>query len=274
MPPVAEQPYVLSWYSDWLTGSDVPISLRLFLDDHRVVDLYSGAIPQGAQHFVAAGDDLIAFLQAVLYFNLGRAGQPRFDGHKLGFAVAHHENTLKLFFWLLRSGRGGAFDGCLALLRFQIGFIADGERLDGNGHGIGPRAGRDFRGGRQSGPQVFRRILQRNGDFEILGFLTAGVALRGRQAAGTDDGVVADLRYIALKRLARNGVDGDVRRLPQFYVHDIGFIHLHFDGNDLLVGNGHQGASRRILNAHHHGLAFAYGQVRYHAVKGRGVSGL
>jgi ABC-type multidrug transport system fused ATPase/permease subunit len=71
-----------------------------------------------------AVSNLIAFFQAGFDFNLRRAGQPGFHRDKLGLAIAYHKNTLKLFFRLLAGGQSNVFDGALALVRRQIGFMS------------------------------------------------------------------------------------------------------------------------------------------------------
>ena len=58
---------------------------------------------------------------------------------------------------------------------------------------------------------------------------------------------------------------------PSLHVHDIGLVHLYFGGDDRHVGDRHQGAAGRVLDAHDHGLAFAHRKVGDDAVVGRGV---
>ncbi len=99
---------------------------------------------------------------------------------ELSLVVLDNKNALKIGIFLFAGGRGGRslvewFGGLL--LRFQVIFVAHGERLDGNGDRIVLHAGGDFGRGGESGTQVVRRIKQRNYDLEILGFLAAGDAL-------------------------------------------------------------------------------------------------
>ena len=61
---------------------------------------------------------------------------------------------------------------------------------------------------------------------------------------------------------------------PSLHVDDVGFVHLDFGGDDGHVGQSHERAARRILDADDDGLAFPHRQVRDHAVVGRGVGGL
>ena len=119
------------------------------------------------------------------------------------------------------------------------------------------------------GPDLVGRIVHGDHDFEILGFLAGNGALRGRHAGGAQDGGIADLGHVAFESLVGNGVDGDVRRLAQLDVDDIGFIHLHFGGDQRHIGDGHDDAALGILNAGHHGFAHAHGQVGHHAIERR-----
>ena len=77
-----------------------------------------------------------------------------------------------------------------------------------------------------------------------------------------------------MKTFVGNGVNGDFRGLSQFYIHDVGFIHPHFGGDDRKIGHRHQRAARRILNTHHYRLAFMHRQIGDRALEGRDVSGL
>src|ERR1700730_11928739 len=63
---------------------------------HGVVDLHGGGGTQGAERFVAAGNDDIAGLQTAGDFDVADAGDAGFDGNKHGFIAAHRENTLDL----------------------------------------------------------------------------------------------------------------------------------------------------------------------------------
>ena len=62
-------------------------------------------------------------------------------------------------------------------------------------------------------------------------------------------------------------VDGDVGRLVELDVDDIGLIHLDFGGDQRHVGDGHDEACGRVLNARHHGFADAHRQIGHHAVE-------
>ena len=98
--------------------------------------------------------------------------------------------------------------------------------------------------------------------------------MRGSKAAGADDGVVANLRDRSFKSFSGKGVYSYFCRLAYLHVDDIGFIHVDFSGDDSHISDGHQGAARRVLDAHNHGLTFAHRQVGNHAIKGRNISGL
>src|ERR1700680_2236155 len=93
-----------SWRNDWAAADWTDIrrartsSVRSLARDARrgVVDLHSGGGTQGAQRFVAAGDDDIAGLQTAGDFDVADAGDAGFDGNENGFIAAHRENTLHL----------------------------------------------------------------------------------------------------------------------------------------------------------------------------------
>src|ERR1044071_10031037 len=99
---------------------------------------------------------------------------------ELSLVVLDNKNALKISIFLFAGWRGGRslVDGLGSfLLRFQIVFVAHGERLNRNGNRIMLPPGGDLGRGGESRAQVGRRIKQRNHDLEILGFLTAGDAL-------------------------------------------------------------------------------------------------
>ena len=59
-----------------------------------------------------------------------------------------------------------------------------------------------------------------------------------------------------MKNLLRDGVDGDFGRLTQVYVYDVSLIYLHFGSDYRHVGERHERAAERILNADDHRLTF------------------
>ena len=61
--------------------------------------------------------------------------------------------------------------------------------------------------------------------------------------------------------------------MTQTHVDDVGFVHFDLGGDDRHVGQGHERAAGRILDANHDRFAFPYRQVGDHAVVGRGISG-
>src|SRR5215475_9718218 len=68
--------------------------------DHRrrtIVDLDARRIAKSADHFVAAGDDLIALLNAVQYFDIRGARDTRLNFAKLRAAICDHEHALDFF---------------------------------------------------------------------------------------------------------------------------------------------------------------------------------
>ena len=75
-----------------------------------------------------------------------------------------------------------------------------------------------------------------------------------------------------LKVLFGDGVDGDLGRLVEFHVDDIGLIHLHLGGDQGHVRNRHDQRACLILKTGNHGLAGPHRQVRHHAFNRRSTS--
>ena len=73
---------------------------------------------------------------------------------------------------------------------------------------------------------------------------------------------------------AGQGIDGDLGLLSELYVDDVGLVHLYLGGYDGHVGEGHDGATGRVLDAHDHGLALTHREIGNHAVIRGGVIGL
>ncbi len=81
--------------------------------------------------------------------------------------------------------------------------------------------------------------------------------------------LIAHQGDVAFEVAAGQRVDGDVGRLADLDVDDVGFVDLDFGGDDAHVGEGHQGGALGVLNADDDRFAFADGQVGDDAVEGR-----
>src|SRR5258706_7666653 len=182
----------------------------LFLLRRGVVDLDAHPLTQGAQHFVAAGYNFVAFLQAALDFDVRGARDAGFHGHEFRFFVANDEHTL-LFVFLVLRGR------CRSLLIFvfhQVGGVAHGQSLYRNRQYPGAGGRGDLRRRGKSLPKGFPRVHKRDRDLEVFRFLTGSVALRGGNPGRADQGVVSDFADDRLENLPREGIDGDLGGLP------------------------------------------------------------
>ena len=127
---------------------------------------------------------------------------------------------------------------------------------------------------RETGTQFVGGSVERDHDLEVLGLFSAGGGLRGGDAGGAKQGLIADQRDVALEDLAGKRVDGDVGGLADLDVDDVGFVHLHFGSDDAHVGKGHQRGAFGVLNAVDDGFAFADRQVGHDAVKWSDRNGL
>ena len=116
-----------------------------------------------------------------------------------------------------------------------------GESLNGQRQHVGLVGGGDLGRGRQAGAQLVGGVVEGDNYLEVLGLLGAGGGLRGGYAGGAKQGLVADQRDVALENLAGEGVDGDVRRLTDLDVDDVGLVDLDLGGYDAHVGDGHDG---------------------------------
>ena len=156
--------------------------------------------------------------------------------------------------------------------RLQIALLPNGQSLNRYSKDVLTGGCGYLRGARKSRADLVRGIVQGDNDFEILGFLAGNGALGGGHAAGTQNRGVADLGDVALEGLVGDGVDGDVHRLAEGHVDDIGLIHLDFGGDQRHVGDGHDDGAVLVLEAGHDGFADADGEVGDHAVeRGEGV---
>jgi hypothetical protein len=71
------------------------------------------------------------------------------------------------------------------------------------------------RPGRSSSRWFAGGLVEGDDDLEVLGLFGAGGGLRGGDAGGAEQGLVADLGDVALEGAAGEGVDGDVGGLAQ-----------------------------------------------------------
>jgi len=76
-----------------------------------------------------------------------------------------------------------------------------------------------------------------------------------------------------LKGAPRERVDGDIGGLAEPEVDDVGLVDLDLGGDDGHVGEGHQGGTLGVLDAHHDGLSLAHGNVGDQAVEGGAADG-
>src|SRR5579862_4298279 len=93
-----------------------------------VIYFYAGAGTQRAQHFVAAGDDFVAFFQSLDDFNIGGACDARVYRNEFGFVVAQHEdalNFLVIFYFVFRGLRGCGLDRTFFVCWNQIGLATN-----------------------------------------------------------------------------------------------------------------------------------------------------
>ena len=88
-------------------------------------------------------------------------------------------------------------------------------------------------------------LIERDDDLEVLGFFGAGGGLRGGDAGGAQQRLVADFGDVALEDPAGKGIDGDVGGLVHGDVDDVGLVDLDLGGDDAHVGEGHQGGALR-----------------------------
>src|SRR5262249_48883687 len=126
----------------------------------RIVYLDTGAVADGLEHLVAAGNNFLIRLQAALDLDFGGSGQTGFNLAELGlFVLGDDKDALDIVVLFFRGeGRGGSlvdrFSLALGLSLFQAVLIAHGERLDGDSERVMSGAGGDFGRGGESGTQV------------------------------------------------------------------------------------------------------------------------
>ncbi len=134
--------------------------------------------------------------------------------------------------------------------------------------------GGDFGRGGETGTEIVRGLVQSDDDLEVFGFFRSGGALRGGEAGGAEEGLIADLGDVAFEDPAGQGIDGDVGGLVQGDVDDVGLVDFDLGGDDGHVGEGHDGGSAGVLDADDDGLAFADGDVGDEAIEGGAADGL
>src|SRR6266849_2991399 len=117
-----------------------------------------------AQRFERAGDDLLARAQTADNLDRALAGKSGLDRDECRRAVLVEEDPFLV----------------LSLSAAAPRFFANDQSLDRNGHHLGSRTGDDVGGGREAGPHVRRRILDR--------ILHLEIHRRWREFRGVDSG--------------------------------------------------------------------------------------
>ncbi len=171
---------------------------------------------------------------------------------------------------------GAAVVGSLAVILEEAGLlrgIAHDQRLNGDGEGVRLVRGGDLGGAGEAGTEIDLDGVEGDDDLEVLGLFGAGGGLRGGDAGGAQQRLIADFGDLAGEGLAGEGVDGDVGRLAEGDVDDVGLVDLDFGGDDGHVGEGHQGGALGVLDAEDDGLALADGDVGDEAIEGSDAAG-
>src|ERR1035438_2114690 len=161
------------------------------------VPLDQRVVLERAQRLVRAGDDLLPFVEAGKYLDVGGAGDARGDRDEGGAELAlriliHDKHTLvqRGFGWC---GTGGRCSLHAALgLGLVVIRVVHGERLDGNGKHIGLVRRGDLGGGGEARAQLACRVVERDDHLEVLGFFSACGRRGGGLAGGTQERLVAD----------------------------------------------------------------------------------
>src|SRR5439155_3209174 len=251
-----------------------------------LLNLHFGVVLERSEDLEAPGHDLVAWLEALDDFDVGRAHDPAFDRNKSGSSVPYDEDALHLFLGLLKffgGGRGGArlLLGCesfavgLLIALFKLASGADGQGLDRDVDHVLASCRGDFGRGRKSRTQAEGRIVEGDHHFEVLGLLGRARGGRGgRLARGAADSGLTDFRHATLKSFVREGVNGYLGGLAQLDVYDVGLIHLHFRRYHRQFRYLKQHASRRVLDAWNDVLPHVHGQRGDDAIDWRGVDGL
>ena len=66
---------------------------------------------------------------------------------------------------------------------------------------------------------------------------------------------------MAFERLAGKRINGHLGRLPLAHICDVGFVDLHFSGDNAHVGNRHQVTAFGVLNSGYDIFAHAHSDV-------------
>src|SRR5579859_7361313 len=143
-----------------------------------------------------------------------------------------------------------------------------GERLNRNRQDAGLVGRGDLGGGGEAWTKRIVGNIEGNDNLEVFRLFSACGRLRGGNAGGAQDGLIAHQGYVALEGASGQGVDGDVGGLADLDIDDVGLVDLDLSGDDAHVGQGHQRGAFGVLNADHYGFALADGEVGHDAVKG------
>src|SRR5207247_10312343 len=160
-----------------------------------------------SQRLEAPRHDLVPWLETLDDFHLGRSHDPGLDLNELSHAIPHHENTLQLFLLPLSFlgrqrrrvllSRRQRLSVSLLLALFQLSSRANSQGLNWDRNGVLAGRGGDFGGGRKSGTQAGRRVVQRRYHFEVLGLLgRAGRPRCASRAGGAPGGGLGDLGVV------------------------------------------------------------------------------
>src|SRR5579864_9450950 len=90
--PVTCQPSTLLCLD--AAGPQTSRALLVQLLGSGIINAHAGSVAQSTQNFVAAGNDLVAFLQPLQHLDLSGAADARFHRHERRAAVANYEHTL------------------------------------------------------------------------------------------------------------------------------------------------------------------------------------
>ena len=222
----------------------------VFLLGRRVVDLYARSRLQGAQNLVAAGDDLVAFLQPAQHFDVGGTGDAGFDRNELGFLACGLQRRpgflLSFLFWTHPSAALQPARNLSSLcVGLQIRFAA-GRSAPGSG----------WRAAFLRVAVVILAVVDRPGRKSSGGSCKVTTTLKSLaswlaeircEVATPVERTMALLPIsvtTAVKGLLGNGVDRDFGGLAELHVDDVGLVHLHFGGNDRHVGKRHRACCR------------------------------
>jgi hypothetical protein len=226
-----------------------------------------------------ASDDLVACFDAAEDFDVGGPCDAGGDGDEAcaeaAVVVGDEVDTLDQLVLFSRGGVGRGGGGFAVVLEeFILGDgIALDQGLDGNGEGVGLVRGGDLGGAGEAGTEIDFGGVEGDDDLEVLGLFGAGGGLRGGDAGGAEEGLIADLGDLTGEGLVGEGVDGDLGGLAEGDVDDVGLVDFDLGGDDGHVGEGHQGGTLSVLDAEDDCLTLANGDVGDEAVEGSEAPG-